>query len=64
MSTKPKKPKNENEETKPFIDLSLYYDDDRVATTDDWKSTGVSEEEAKKMVDDVFGQLGDNGDED
>lgn len=64
MSTKPKKPKNENEAVKPFIDLSLYYDDDRVATTDDWKSTGVSEEEAKKMVDDVFGQLGDNGDED
>ena len=61
MSTKPNNPKNENEETKPFIDLSLYYDDDRVATTDDWKSTGVSEEEAKN---DVFGQLGDNGEED
>lgn len=63
MSTKPNNPKNENEAAKPFIDLSLYYDGCNVATPDDWQTTGVSDEEAKKLVDDVFGQLGDNDDE-
>lgn len=64
MSTKPNNPKNEDEEAKPFIDLSRYYDDDRVETPDDWQTTGVSDEEAKKIVDDVFDQLGDNDSED
>ena len=64
MSTKPKKLKNENEAVKPFIDLSRYYDDDCVKTSDDWQATGVSDEEAKKIVDDVFERLGDNASED
>lgn len=63
MSTTPNSPKNEDEEAKPFIDLSSYYDDSRTDATDDL-STTISDEEAKKLVDDVFGQLGDNSDED
>lgn len=64
MSKKPNNPKNEDEAVRPFIDLSLYYDGCSVATPDDWQTTGVSDEEAKKLVDDVFGQLGDNDGED
>lgn len=60
MSTKPNKPPNEDEAGKPFIDLSSYYNDECVETPDDWQTTGISEAEAKKLVDDVFGHLVDN----
>lgn len=64
MSTKPNNPKNEEEAGKPFIDLSCYYNDECIETPEDLQTTGISEAEAKKLVDDVFGQLVDNDGED